>query len=115
MRFFTGSALASDDCAGLPTVSQVVELDERFHTVRSYQAERDARQFALFAYRNIADDVVTGHGPYLETLNEVFKPICSQPLVLLWWLRQLMAESQSPPEFSRRIAISLATGRRHPT
>lgn len=95
-------------CAGLPVVSEVLALDQQTRTSRRYEEEQVLRQFALFAYRDLADDIVEGRGPYLDTLDLGFAAACADPAEFSAWLRELLRASDSAADFSRRLAVAHA-------
>ena len=98
----------ADGCADLPVVPRVLALDEQTRTSRRYEEEQVLRQFALFAYRNLADDIVEGRGPYLDTLDRSFAAACADPAAFSLWLRELLRASESATDFSRRLAVAHA-------
>lgn len=68
--------------------------------------QRPLRDYALFSYRNIANDVVLGKGPYLQTLRELFAPACASPQHFNDWLRQTLLDASGTTDFARRIATA---------
>jgi hypothetical protein len=108
----TGGAargLAADPpCPALPSIAQVVADDERLREERGFEEERHLRDFSLFWYRNLANDLVDGRGPAYDVLADAFGPACADRNVLLAWLRELLLASQTGADFSRRLAMARA-------
>jgi hypothetical protein len=70
---------------------------------------RTIRDFALYSHRRIAEDLIQGRGPYLETLLAYF-PQCEDRATKLAWLRQLLASTSDTRIFAERIANQYETG-----
>ena len=92
----------------LPPVARVLALDAASRTTNAYEAQRTLRQFVLFWYRDVAGDVIAGYGPWFDTLADSFGPACADRSALAAWLRQLLRESPSATDFSRRVAVARA-------
>jgi hypothetical protein len=104
-----GTAGAAPDlCVELPDVARVMALDAESKGTQAFEDERELRSFALFAYRSIAADIIGGHGAYLAALQDIFGPICASRPVLVTWLREMLSQSQSAADFSRRLAVAHA-------
>lgn len=70
--------------------------------------EAGLREYAVFSYRNIANDLIDGNGPYLDALLAAFAEPCTERTALIAELRRLLAASKSAPDFARRVAIAHA-------
>lgn len=97
---------AQANCSLLPSPQQVDTRDQHDRTVRSYAAENALREFALYAYRGIANDVVNGYGPYLETIHSQFVFTCDEPAVFTAWLRMILVAAPSVADFARHLAVA---------
>ena len=64
---------------------------------------RAIRDFALYAHRRIAEDLIRQRGLYLDTLIDAF-PYCQQRATKLAWFRQLLASTSDTRIFAERIA-----------
>ncbi|MES2490159.1 MAG: hypothetical protein V4607_10230 [Pseudomonadota bacterium] len=96
---------AQANCSLLPSAQQVDAQDQLDRTVRGYATENALREFALYAYRSIANDVVNGYGPYLETIHSQFAFTCSEPAAFTAWLRVILVTSPSVADFSRHLVV----------
>lgn len=100
--------LAAGRCDSLPAAETVARLDDESRTSRSYEAQRPLREFALYSYRSIANDLVDGRGPYLEALSAPFAEACPDESARLSWLRRMIVAAPSSAGFARRMGVALA-------
>jgi hypothetical protein len=94
---------AADDCACLPGPDALARAPVAAGTGTQQQV---LRQYAVFSYRNIADAVIMGRGPYLETLQELFAPACASAPVFNRWLQQLLLDTPGITDFARQLAAA---------
>jgi hypothetical protein len=106
-------ATAVTSCHALPPVGDVLAEDDRMRSVRGFEEERELRDFALFWYRNVANDLANGHGDSIEVFAHAFRPACADRVVVVRWLRDLLLAPGTATDFSRRVAMGrrLAIGR----
>lgn len=102
LLLWTGGCAAQ--CADLPDPEQVVAADARERGAVRY--EDDAlREFVLYSYRGIAEDIVAGDGPYLVSLETLFGAHCGDGDALTW-LRAILRGAGTAPDFARRLALA---------
>lgn len=75
---------------------------------------RAIRDFALYAHRRIAEDLIRQRGLYLDTLIDAF-PYCQQRATKLAWFRQLLASTSDTRIFAERIAQQHESSRSCPS
>ena len=80
--------------------------DAQSKTTQTYSNERALRDFALFSYRNIANDVLNGYGSYLDTITVSFGSVCLDPEQTRRWISVLLARSSLPTDFARRLGVA---------
>jgi len=99
---------AEGGCPALPEIDKILATDAQSKTTRTYSNERALRDFALFSYRNIANDALNGYGPYLDTITVSFGSVCVDPEQTRRWISVLLARSSLPTDFARRLAVAYA-------
>jgi hypothetical protein len=97
---------AEGGCPALPEIDKITAADAQSKTTQTYSNERALRDFALFSYRNIANDVLNGYGPYLDTLTVSFGSVCLDPEQTRRWISVLLAQSSLPTDFARRLGVA---------
>jgi hypothetical protein len=97
---------ADGGCPALPEIDTIMAADARSKTTQTYGNERALRDFALFSYRNIANDVLNGYGPNLDTITVSFGSVCVDPEQTRLWISDLLARSSLPTDFARRLAVA---------
>jgi hypothetical protein len=97
---------AEGGCPALPEIDKITAADAQSKTTRTYSNERALRDFALFSYRNIANDVLNGYGPYLDTITVSFGSVCLDPEQTRRWISVLLAWSSLPTDFARRLGVA---------
>jgi hypothetical protein len=97
---------ADGGCPTLPKIDKVMAADAQSKTTQTYGNERALRDFALFSYRNIANDVLNGYGAYLDTITASFSSVCADPGQTRRWISMLLARSSLPTDFARRLAVA---------
>jgi hypothetical protein len=97
---------ADGGCPALPEIDKIMAADAQSKTTQTYSNERALRDFALFSYRNIANDVLNGYGPYLDTITASFGSVCVDPEQTRRWISVLLARSSLPTDFARRLAVA---------
>lgn len=97
---------AHAQCGGLPSIATVVEVDRQTKSTVSFPRERELRDFALFAYRNLAGDIFNRRGPYLEALEGAFAAVCKDRVAFTAWLRDLLLKGESATDFARYLVVA---------
>ena len=97
---------ADGACPALPEIDKIMAADAQSKNTQTYSNERALRDFALFSYRNIANDVLNGYGPYLDTITVSFGSVCLDPEQTRRWISVLLARSSLPTDFARRLAVA---------
>jgi len=97
---------ADGGCPALPEIDKIMAADAQSKTTQTYSNERALRDFALFSYRNIANDVLNGYGLYLDTITVSFGSVCVDPEQTRRWISVLLARSSLPTDFARRLAVA---------
>jgi hypothetical protein len=97
---------AEGGCPALPEIDKITAADAQSKTTQTYSNERALRDFALFSYRNIANDVLNGYGPYLDTITVSFDFVCLDPEQTRRWISVLLARSSLPTDFARRLGVA---------
>lgn len=103
LTLLAAPAYASPACS-LPSVAELLNMDSPGEPL--VQDDHLVRNFVLFSYRNVADDLINRQGAYLDTLKVVFAPACLDEPSLLRWLTALLHGSDSAVEFARRVAAA---------
>jgi hypothetical protein len=97
---------ADGGCPALPEIDKIMAADAQSKATQTYGNERALRDFALFSYRNIANDVLNGYGPYLDTITASFASVCVDREQTRRWISMLLARSSLPTDFARRLAVA---------
>ena len=100
--------LAKGECPNLPAIDTILSKDAESHTTQTYSDQRVLHDFALFSYRNIANDVLNGYGPYLDTITVSFGSFCTDPQETRRWISVLLARSSLSTDFARHLAVAHA-------
>jgi hypothetical protein len=95
-------------CTPLPTLDEIHALDARTRDSQAYEQERMLREFVLFSSRKLANDIINGSGPYLDTIASFFPLDCADDSKRRQWLRDVLANAESGPAFARQLSIAHA-------
>jgi hypothetical protein len=90
----------------LPTIQELRQIDTSTLAAHFGHDDRLLRNFVLFCYRNLADDVINGRGPYVDTLRTVFASACPDEPSLLRWLAAVLVDSETAVEFAHRVSVA---------
>ena len=77
----------------------------RFISPRQPTDKRVIRDFVLYNYAHVADDIINGKGMYLETLFYLLGVKTEEKRACLYDMREMLVEYERIPDFSNSIAV----------
>lgn len=93
-------------CESLPAPATIRDIDDRTRQYDNRERERGLREFVLFSYRNLANDIINGRGPYLDALAYLIAPGCAGQPSFKSWLRTMLGDSADAPQLARQLSIA---------
>jgi hypothetical protein len=96
---YAQSTAGSGDC--LPSATDKPVL---VSTETALENRKLIRQFVLFNYRHLADDLLVGEGMYLDTLYGLYAENVRDKSRFIVFAKSLLLETADIPDFARKLS-----------